>query len=148
MKVTEILLGGGGAAGRGGDLGFLAARLVFGLVLAFAHGVNKIPPSDRFVDVVGSLGFPLPAFFAWAAALAEFAGGILLAVGLLTRPAALMIVVTMLVAAFGRHAADPFTDKELALLYGAAAFLFALAGSGRFAADTWLRGLIGKTTAR
>lgn len=147
-KVTEFLVGGGGARGRGGDLGLLLARLGFGLVLAFAHGVNKLPPSERFIEVVAGLGFPLPGLFAWAAALGEFAGGILVAAGLLTRPAALAIVVTMLVAAFGRHAADPFTDKELALLYGFAAVLFACTGSGRFGADARLRALIGRTTVR
>jgi hypothetical protein len=45
----------------------------------------------------------------------------------------------MLVAAFGRHAGDPFSAKELALLYGCVAFLFLLVGSARYGLDAVLR---------
>jgi putative oxidoreductase len=85
------------------------------------------------------MGFPLPALFAWAAALSESLGGLLLAVGLLTRPAAFFILVTMFVAAFIRQAGDPFLERELALLYGAVAIQFLLVGSGRFGLDAFFR---------
>jgi len=129
----------GRAGGEPGasDLASLVLRMFTGLALALAHGMGKVPPSERFVNGVGELGFPVPLLFAWAAALAEFAGGLLLAAGLFTRPAALMILMTMLVAAFRRHAADPFADKEKALLFAAVAFFFLIAGGGRLALDAW-----------
>ena len=119
------------------DLAFLVLRMFTGLAMALGHGMGKIPPSERFVNGVGELGFPVPLLFAWAAGLAEFAGGLLLAAGLFTRPAALMVLMTMLVAAFRRHAADPFDVKEKALLYAAIAFFFLIAGGGRLALDAW-----------
>jgi putative oxidoreductase len=113
--------------------------LFAGLALAFAHGRGKLPPSEKFITGAGELGFPWPAVFAWAAALSEFAGGILLAAGFWTRPAALMILITMLVAGFGRHAADPFNVKEKAFLYAAIALACLGLGGGRLALDALLR---------
>lgn len=126
---------------RGGltvDAGLLALRVLAGVALALAHGIGKLPPSARFVGGVAEMGFPVPGLFAWAAGLSEFAGGLLLALGLLTRPAAFVILVTMAVAAFIRQAGDPFGDRELALLYGSVALLYLLAGPGRLSLDAAL----------
>lgn len=133
---SAFFFGGGGGAT---DLGLLLVRVFFGLAMAFGHGLGKLPPSERFVSGVLEMGFPAPLFFAWAAGLAEFAGGLLLAAGLLTRPSALFIAVTMAVAGFVRHAPDPFKAKELAFAYLFLALLFLLAGSGRFGLDALLR---------
>lgn len=123
---------------RGVDAGLLALRLFAGPALAFAHGINKLPPSERFVVGVVEMGFPMPVAFAWAAGFAEFGGGLLLALGLWTRPAAFFILVTMVVAAFVRQAGDPFTEREAAMLYGAVALLYLIAGPGRFSLDAML----------
>lgn len=123
---------------RGTDLGLLLLRLFAGPALALTHGINKLPPSDRFVAGVVEMGFPAPMFFAWAAGIAEFGGGLLLALGLLTRPAAFLILVTMLVAAFIRQAGDPFAEREAAMLYAAVAVLYLVAGPGRFSLDARL----------
>lgn len=133
------LLFGTGTTSRLTDLGLLLIRLGFGLTLAFAHGLGKIPPSAGFVDGVAAIGFPLPTLFAWAAGLAEFVGGLLLAFGLLTRPAGLFVAFTLGVAAFGRHAGDAFADRELALLYFVVGIAFAIMGAGRYALDTSIR---------
>jgi putative oxidoreductase len=122
------------------ELALLAARLYAGLALALAHGIGKLPPSPPFVEAVGALGFPAPLAFAWAAALAEAAGGILLALGLLTRPAAIAIAINMAVAGFLRHAADPFRAKELALFFLVTALVFAARGGGRFSVDRLVGG--------
>jgi len=113
-------------------------RVFIGLCMAFSHGLGKIPPSEMLVGGVQALGFPMPELFAWAAGLAEFAGGILLALGLLTRPAAAFVVFTMAVAAFGAHAADPFGQKEMALLYLFASLFFVIHGAGRWSVDNIL----------
>lgn len=90
------------------DLGLLILRLA-GLYLAIGHGWGKVVAlaagQTRFVETVANLGFPVPVAFAWAAALSEFAGGIAMALGLVTRWAAACAACTMFVAAFVRHRA-------------------------------------------
>lgn len=117
------------------DAGLLALRIFTGLALALAHGLGKLPPSPRFIEGVANMGFPLPVVFAWAAALAESLGGVLLALGLATRPTAVLIAATMATAGFIRHAADPFSTQEKAFLFGMVALLFVLAGAGRYSID-------------
>jgi len=143
----HFLIGGAGGASAVADIGLLILRLLAGLTMAFAHGINKIPPSEGFIGSVDALGFPLPVLFAWSAGLAEFVGGLCLAIGLLTRPASLFLAVTMAVAFFLRHAGDPFGDKEKALLFGGIALLYALIGAGRFSVDALLRSRVTKRTA-
>ena len=137
---TWLLFGGAGGGSSVADLGLLFLRVFIGLALAFGHGLGKLPPSERFLAGVGEMGFPLPVIFGWAAALSEFAGGILLALGLLTRPAAFFVVITMAVAAFIRQAGDPFAERELALLYGTVAVMLLLTGAGRYSIDRHLQG--------
>lgn len=120
------------------ELSVTGLRVFAGLSLALAHGQGKLPPSEGFVDGVAELGFPMPIVFAWAAALAEAVGGFLMALGLTTRLAALSVAITMVVAAFGRHAADPFRQKELALLFLFISLVFVVRGAGRWSADRFL----------
>jgi len=119
--------------------GILAlVRVYVGLVMALAHGLGKVQDPSGAIGAAEGLGFPAPSVFGWAAALSEFLGGLFLAAGLLTRPAAFFVLVTMLVAAFGVHQADPFGKKEFALAYAALALAFLALGSGRFGIDRWL----------
>lgn len=131
----------GGAEGRSAllDFALLLLRAVAGAGLALGHGLGKLPVSDQLVSGVAQMGFPAPVVFAWAAALAESVGGALLAIGLLTRPAALSILCTMGVAFFVVHGADPFQAKEKAMLYGIIALAFLLAGAGRYSFDALIR---------
>jgi putative oxidoreductase len=123
--------------GRDRDIGALILRVFAGLALALAHGIGKMPPSEQFIRVVAEMGFPSPEAFAWAAGIAELAGGLLLAIGLLTRPAAIVIAITMLVAAILGEAGNPFVERERALLFGVIAIYFVLAGPGRYSVDGW-----------
>ena len=118
------------------DIGLLILRALTGLGMA-THGYAKVfgGRMDGFTEVVAGLGFPAPVFFAWAAALTELVGGLLLAVGLLTRTSAFLIFGTMTVAAFIQHANDPFSDKELALLYWTVTLAILFLGAGRFSID-------------
>ncbi len=72
----------------------------------------------QFAEGVAELGFPFAIFFAWMTALTEFFGGILIASGLGTRVAAGFLFINMAVAAFLRHAPDPFGRKNLRLRTG------------------------------
>ncbi|HCM77602.1 MAG TPA: DoxX family protein [Cytophagales bacterium] len=114
------------------DAGLLVLRLGTGLFMAFGHGLGKLPPSDGLIENTGKMGFPLPVFFAWMAGLSEFLGGLLIALGLFTRPAAFLWICTMSTAAFIRHADDPFGSKEKALMYLIIGISFVLLGSGRY----------------
>ena len=135
----ELLFGGANIESEHANVGLAILRVISGLSIAFGHGIGKIPPSAGLVAGTAKLGFPLPEFFAWAAAFGEFGGGLLLALGLLTRPGTFFMGFTMMVAAFGVHAADPFGIKEMALLYLAIAVMFLLVGSGKYGVDACIR---------
>ena len=118
-----------------GDWALLFSRIFFGLSMAFAHGMKKLPPSDKFTNYIGELGFPFPELFAWQAGLAECIGGLLIAIGLATRLSAFTLICTMFIAVFLAHADDPFKKMELGLCYLFASSLFLTLGGGRFSLD-------------
>ena len=79
------------------NIGLAGLRLFTGLSMAFAHGDGKTPPSEGFARGIADMGFPAPNWFAWAAGLSVFGGGLLIALGLMTRPASFFLGVTMFV---------------------------------------------------
>jgi len=122
-------------------VGLLWMRVLMGLGIAY-HGFGKVfgvrdgaPAIEGFTKGVEAMGFPFPGLFAWAAALSEFLGGILIILGLGTRGAGFLLLVTMLVAAFVRHGTDPFRVRELALAYGTVAAALAFMGAGSLSLD-------------
>lgn len=121
------------------DLGLLWLRVLMGAGIAY-HGYGKVfgGQVDMLAQGVAAMGFPMPGVFAWAAALSEFAGGLLVAVGFQTRLAALAVFLTMSVAAFRAHAADPFATKELALAYWTMAGALMLTGGGAYTLEARL----------
>jgi putative oxidoreductase len=138
------------------DFALLVLRLA-GLGLALFHGWSKLARlaggDPGFAESLGRMGLPLPLFFAWAAALAETLGGMLVTAGLFTRVAAGFCAITMAVAAFGRHHAldllfvrlglmdvppervTAWGNPELALMYLLVFLALALAGAGAFSVD-------------
>ena len=125
---------------RAGDLGLLLLRVVGGLALALAHGIGKVPPSQRFIERVGGMGFPAPEVFAWLAAAAEVGGALLLVVGLLTRPVGAIVAGYFLLIVFIAHAGDPFGGREKAVLFAAISAALALTGAGRYSIDALIQG--------
>jgi putative oxidoreductase len=117
------------------DLGLLVLRATAGLSLAFFHGLGKFPPPDWYVGMVAEMGLPATILFAWLGTAAELAGGLLLALGLLTRPAALFVLGHFLIVVTMAHAGDPLADREMAMLFAAIAFLLLFAGPGRYSLD-------------
>lgn len=122
-------------------LGLLWLRIFCGVGIAY-HGYGKVFGGymDKVIQGVAGMGFPQPEVFAWAAALSEFVGGILIALGLFTRTAALFVFATMAVAAFVAHKADPLDKKELALAYFAASGALLLMGGGQYSLSSVLFG--------
>ena len=122
------------------DGAMLLLRLWLGSMMIM-HGWGKVFGGvENLTERVTQMGFPLPEFFAWSAAFSEFAGGILLVLGLFTRPASFFVAATMIVAGFIRHFDDPFAKKELALTYLVMAIVILIAGPGKTSLDRLLFG--------
>lgn len=117
------------------EVATLVLRVWLGTMM-ITHGYGKVFGGvGKLTGSVEKMGFPAPELFAWAAALSEFGGGILLILGLFVRPVSLFVAFTMFVAGFIRHADDPFGKKELSLTYLAIALFFFLMGPGRYSLD-------------
>jgi putative oxidoreductase len=71
---------------------------------------------------------------------AEVGCSLLIMLGFKTRWATIPLVITMLVAAFYAHAADPFGKKELSLLFFTLFLSILISGGGRFSLDGLIRG--------
>ena len=137
--MLKFVISGEEIKSRALNVGLTILRVFAGMSIVFGHGLGKIPVSDRFIEGVVNLGLPFPVFFAWSAGISEFFGGLLLALGLFTRPSAFFLTLTMATAAFLRHADDPFSGKEKALLYMVIFILFLFMGSGKYGIDQSLR---------
>lgn len=138
MRAKDLLFGTAPTP-RGTDVGLMGLRVYAGLALALAHGWGKVPPSEGFRGMVDGLGLPAPELFAWLAAAAEFGGGLLLAIGLLTRPVALVLLVHFSVVVLLAHAGDPFGRRELPLFFWFSALVFLTSGGGRYSLDALVR---------
>lgn len=128
------------------DLALLLLRVAFGLMMA-VHGWQKLGKfsqmSQTFADPFG-LG-PAPSLA--LAIFAELICSMLLVVGLLTPLALVPLLVTMLVAIFYAHAADPWQMKELAVAYLAVYVTILCSGPGRYSLDYFLFGFGSKGEA-
>ena len=140
MAVKDLLFGRPRSDSAASDAGLFVLRVVAGLSIALLHGIGKVPPSEGFVGMVGGMGLPAPGLFAWLAALAEFAGGLMLAAGLLTRPVGLVLLVHFTVVTLMAHAGDALSDRELPIIFGATGLMFLLTGPGRFSLDALING--------
>ena len=126
------------------DWALLFLRIALGAIFV-AHGSQKIFVFGH-AGVAGfltTLGVPLPNISAYLLMAAEFGGGILLLLGLLTRIAALSILIAMLVALFEVHLSKGFFLPEgfeyvFMLIFSSLALL--IAGGGRFAIDPLIFG--------
>ena len=117
-------------------------------MMAVAHGWGKMAGGPETWEglgkAIGALGVPvfLPTFWGFMAAFAEFVGAILIVVGFLYRPAAFLLLCTMIVAAaMHANAGDSFVYKTSRPIELGAVFLAMLfIGPGRYAVDTWFGG--------
>ena len=129
-------------------LGLLILRLVIGLILA-GHGAQKLfgwwggLGMNGWTQMIQKLRIRPAQPWAWIAALAEFGGGILLALGFLSPLGSLGIAGSMLVAIVTVHLARGFWvgkggyEFNLALIAAVAAL--ALTGPGIYSLDQALR---------
>lgn len=111
-------------------------RVMAGLMFA-QHGAQKLLGALGGVDGNGAT----PPMFSqfWFAGVLELFGGILIALGLLTRPVAFLLAGQMAVAYFQVHAPQGFwpilNQGELAALYCFVWLYFSSRGAGRYSLD-------------
>ncbi|RLT98013.1 DoxX family protein [Ketobacter sp.] len=122
----------------------LALRVPAGIIFA-AHGAQKLFGAFGGYGLEGtgqwmaSIGLEPGYLMALAAGSAEFFGGLALLVGLLTRPAALVLAVTMLVAILSVHLPHGLFMSNNGYEFGLSLFAIALAllfnGGGAWSLD-------------
>ena len=124
----------------------LLLRVVLGTVMVH-NGLDKLADISGFAEAyVEVIGLPFPIFFAYCAAITEVVASPLLALGFLTRPAALGLFTTMLVANYHHILTNGFSISsiELSSIYAVSFAFFAIYGGGKYAIDT----LIAKTLTK
>src|SRR5688500_18732645 len=119
------------------ELGPFALRLFVGFVLIYGTQDNVFSAERmrEFRDCLPRNGFPAPLASAYLSAYAQFLCGILIGIGLLTRWAALVMMVNFVAALLMVHVSQPFAANiaPLAMLFGAIFLLFY--GAGPFSVD-------------
>lgn len=128
-------------------LGASILRIVVGFILS-AHGAQKLfgwfggYGLEGTGQFMASLGLEPGVLMAILSGSAEFFGGLLLMLGLLTRPAALINAFVMLMAIFTVHFANGLfmsnNGYEFALTLLAATVALAIQGGGKFSFDQYL----------
>jgi putative oxidoreductase len=131
----------------------LILRVPLGVILA-AHGAQKLFGWFGGYGLEGtgqwmaSIGLEPGYLMALLAGSAEFFGGLALVLGLLTRPAALVSALTMLVAMLAVHIGNGLfmanNGYEFALSLLAASVALTVQGGGRLALDNLLAAQLGQ----
>lgn len=123
------------------DAGILFMRIGIGFAFIFVHGWGKISGGPAMWEKIGSamanygLSFA-PTFWGFMASVSEFGGGILILLGLFTRPASAFMAFTMLTA-FLVHTSklDPW-NKAIYPMEMFAVFMGLLfIGAGKYSID-------------
>jgi putative oxidoreductase len=116
-------------------MGALILRLALALSM-IVHGYQKVVPHgalNHFAHYVVTLG--LPYWLGYVSAYTEFVGGMLLVIGLLTRFAAAMIAINMLVALFTVGIHQGFGSYNYIIALAAIAIMLVVYGAGAMALD-------------
>ena len=124
--------------------GLAVLRVILGVVFLM-HGGQKlfIWGFHGVAGFLGGLGIPFPAFSGVVLTVVELLGGAALVLGLLTRWAALLLAVDMLVAILTFHLKHGFFNHnqgyEYNLTLALVALSFAINGAGPVSVDAALR---------
>ncbi|MBX7194824.1 MAG: DoxX family protein [Sandaracinaceae bacterium] len=119
------------------SIALLLLRIAAGAMM-MVHGGSKL---SGWGEMSADFPDPLGVGHATSLALAIFGELVCAAAlipGVLTRLAAIPYTFTMVVAGVIVHAEDPWSRKELAMLYLVCGLVIAIAGPGRFSIDAQL----------
>ncbi|MEK1889219.1 MAG: DoxX family protein [Phyllobacterium sp.] len=119
-----------------GDLSETILRVIAGAALV-VHGSAKIANPFGAVGMVEGLGFYPGVFWSPLLAATEFFGGILLALGLLTRPAAFATMIVLIVTVYFHWIVQGqgWGGSEKSILWTAILFFFVIRGASRHSVD-------------
>jgi putative oxidoreductase len=125
------------------DIGYLTLRLGFGAIIA-RYGWPKLIGGTELWETLGSnlavFGITfLPVVWGGCAAVAEFFGGICVAVGIVFRPACALIVMTLFVAFYVAFLGGDFVDWASPAALGIGFLSMFLMGPGRFSLSVTLK---------
>ncbi len=142
-KIKAFFLGGNQQNSISQNSGLLLLRFFVGLALCtvfekFLPKNGIWGPQEWFIQDTANMGFPFPTFFAWVAVLSEFFGGILLMLGLFTRPAALLNVIVTFTATFIYHKGDIGGAGLLSFYFMIMCICILLFGPGKFSLDYFI----------
>lgn len=128
------------------ELAYLLVRVAAGAIL-IPHGMQKLfgsfggPGMNNFIGLMQKVGY-LPTWaplLSWLIALLEFGGGILLVLGLFTRPVAFAVLIFMLEAARHHMGVGGFfwtrQGNEYPLFFAAVSLLILMRGGGPYSVD-------------
>ena len=107
--------------------------------LMLTHGMGKFSRlfGDEPVKFADPIGFGVTASLALVV-FAEVFCSLLLIFGLVSRLAVIPLLITMLVVVFIVQADDPFTRKEMPLLFITGYLAIGIAGAGNISIDHWI----------
>jgi putative oxidoreductase len=117
------------------DIGLLLLRITVGCFM-LTHGLGKLTMlmGKDPIQFADPFGFGMTASLALTV-FAEVVCSFLIIIGLLTRLAAIPLLITMMVAFFYVHGADEFGVKELSGIYMVLYLFLIITGSGRYSID-------------
>lgn len=128
------------------DAGILFLRIGIGFAFIFIHGWDKIFGGTELWGKMGgamiNLGITFtPVFWGFMASISEFGGGILILLGLFTRPASAFMAFTMLVAAIMHLSKlDPWSKAIYPMEMFAVFMGLLFIGAGKYSIDNLLFG--------
>ena len=123
------------------DTSYFALRFCTGIFMFYYHGWSKLLSDSSRWEGLGntltqSIGLDvLSVPLGFMAAFSESIGALLIAFGLLTRPAAFLLGITMLVASTKKLSEVGIDSSELPLLYLILCIIILLKGSGKYSLD-------------
>ncbi|WP_395449020.1 DoxX family protein [Aminobacter sp. UC22_36] len=114
-------------------------RIVAGGALVI-HGLGKISDPFGAAEMVEGLGFYPGAFWSLLLSCTEFFGGILITIGLFTRPAAFAAMFVLLVTVWFHWITmgQGYQGAEKSIIWAAIFLFFALRGGNRHSVDARL----------
>jgi putative oxidoreductase len=116
--------------------GLTVIRLVIGLFITY-HGFEVFDHQkmEDYVKWLSDLNFPEPVLMVYLGKGFEFAGGIFLLLGFLTRLAIIPLIITMLTITFGMGKGKIFMDDQHPFLFVLLFLVIFFTGPGKFSLD-------------